>query len=130
MNAIWFPGRMKVRLTLLAIVYMASSIRTGAQTNEENSTPGSPINANQVASAKARGSKSAWLEDAGHRNENGQSEHFEVNESEGSGKLRQAAHAFWRIAEAHATTQLMVSKPGAICSRLPSLTRVKWRYRI
>jgi hypothetical protein len=52
MNAIWFPGRMKRRLTLLAIVYMASSFITGAQTNKEDSAPGSPINANQVASAK------------------------------------------------------------------------------
>ena len=52
MNAIWFPGRMKKRLTLLAIVYMAFSITTGAQATEEGSTPGSPINANQVASAK------------------------------------------------------------------------------
>jgi hypothetical protein len=52
MNAIWFPGRMKMRLALLAIVYVASSITIGAQTNEEDSTPGSPMNANQVAQAK------------------------------------------------------------------------------
>jgi hypothetical protein len=41
-----------MRLALLAIVYLASSITTGAQTNEEDeedSTHGSPINANQVA---------------------------------------------------------------------------------
>lgn len=49
MNAIWFRGRMKMRLALLAIVCMASSITTVAQTNQGDSTPGSPINANQVA---------------------------------------------------------------------------------
>jgi hypothetical protein len=46
---------MKVRLTLLAIVYIASSIATEAQTNEGHSSKGSPINANQVASAKHKG---------------------------------------------------------------------------
>jgi hypothetical protein len=59
MNAIWFPGRMKMRFTSLAIAYIASSIATGAQTKEEHSTPGSPINANQVASAKHKAARQA-----------------------------------------------------------------------
>jgi hypothetical protein len=59
MNAIWFPGRMKMRFTLLVIAYIASSIATGAQTNEEHSTPRSPINANQVASAKHKAASQA-----------------------------------------------------------------------
>jgi hypothetical protein len=59
MNAIWFPGLMKMGFTLLA--YIASSIATGAQTNEEHSTPGSPINANQVVSAKHKAASQADL---------------------------------------------------------------------
>lgn len=52
MIAFCFLGRMEMRLTLLAILYMAASITTGAQTNGEHNTPGSPINANSMAPAK------------------------------------------------------------------------------
>ncbi len=56
MNVIWFSRPMTIRLTLLAFVWVAFGITTGAQTNEGHSRKGSPLNTGSsvAGSTKAR----------------------------------------------------------------------------